>query len=74
MTTAKVVSSVIGLLAPVVELIVSIIGPLALIAKTMSRVTGMAVQVTGLQCGKFKYNAKFKKLKQFGFLVNKHRH
>ena len=56
MTTAGVVSLVIRLLAPVVELIVSIIIPLALIAKMVSPVTRMAVQVTGLQCSKFKYN------------------
>ena len=55
-TIARVVSSMIGLLALVVELIVSIIGPLVLIAKTVSPITGMAVQVTRLQCGKFKYN------------------
>ena len=59
MTTVGVVSSMIGLLAPMVELIVSIIGFLALIAKIVSPITGMAVQVTELQCDKFNYNGHF---------------
>ena len=51
------VSPVIELLASMVKVIVSIIGPLAFVAKTMSSITRMTVQVTKLQCGKFKYNA-----------------
>ena len=46
----------IGLLVSVVEMIFLIIGPLASVAKTVSLVTRMVVQVTGLQCDKFKYN------------------
>ena len=57
MTTVGVVSPVIGLLASMVKVIVSIIGPLAFVAKTMSSITRMTVQMTKLQCGKFKYNA-----------------
>ena len=57
MTTVGEVSPVIELLASMVKVIVSIIGPLAFVAKTMSSITRMTVQVTKLQCGKFKYNA-----------------
>jgi len=56
MTIARVVSPVLGPLASMVEMIVLVIGPLASVANTVSPITRMAVQVTELQCGKFKYN------------------